>query len=206
MFRTPCSAFSSSWLESARQARPEIAATVAGETPTGDTGTMEAVCVECGLPLPGTGECWTRVHELLEIESRVLVHRDPETGMRAHYFAIAAYLLQHPSRSTQPALDGLLDDVTSMLHKPRPMCELRETVRRRHRGVNVSRIATPDDRAHVASQWPTQWSITASDVIASAEDGYVESVQEWAAATVAQLGVTRASRTSKQPHEQSGSG
>jgi hypothetical protein len=155
---------------------------------------MEAVCVECGSRLPGTGECWARVHELLEIESPVLVNCDPETGMRAHYFAIASYLLQHPSRSTQPALEGLLDDVTSMLHEPRPMSELREQVWRRHRGVNVSRVATPDDRAHIASHWPTQWSITASDVIATADDDYVASVAEWAAATVAQLEVTRASR------------
>lgn len=148
---------------------------------------MDAVCVECGSPLPLGGECWTRVHELLEIESHVLVDVNVEIGLRAHYYAIASYQLQHPSRSNLPVLLGLFGDVAAMLDEPRPMSELRRDVRRRLRDGQVSRIAEPGDRAHIPGQWPTQWTITAADVIARPEDQYVALVRGWAEATVTQL-------------------
>lgn len=148
--------------------------------------TDPATCPECGEPMP-EGGCWTRVHEILAIEQYALAEVEPEMGLRAHFFAIGTYQLQHPSRSTVEALTGLRDAVTSMVESPRPIRDLRGEVRRYVRGTKVGRKAPPGDRTHVDARWPTIWTMTARDIIASGVDGYTSTVAKWAAATVADL-------------------
>lgn len=145
-----------------------------------------APCPECGEPVP-EGGCWTRVHEILEIEQYALPKVESEEGLRAHFFAIGTYQLQHPSRSTVEALAVLREAVASMVESPRPIRDLRGEMRRHVRGTRVGREAPPGDRTHVDARWPTTWTMTARDVIASGVDGYTSTVADWAAATVADL-------------------
>lgn len=148
--------------------------------------TDPTVCPECGTPMPEAG-CWSRVHELLEIEHDALPRIEFEAGLRTHFFAIGAYQLQHPSRSTGEALTALRGAVASMLESPQPVRDLRGQMRRHIRGTKVGRKAPPGDHTHIDARWPTTWTMTARDVIASGVDGYPSAVADWAAATVADL-------------------
>ncbi|MBZ2196211.1 DUF5946 family protein [Occultella gossypii] len=152
-----------------------------------DEGT--APCSECGAVLPAGGDCWDRVHELLEIEARLLPGIDDvETGMRAHYFAIATYQLQHPSRLTTAAVAQLRDGVRRMLASdPPPIDHLRRQVRGFAEGPRrVTRRASAGDRAHVP-HWPTRWTMTATDVIGRPDAEYADTVGDWARRTLDDL-------------------
>ncbi|MEU4476006.1 DUF5946 family protein [Micromonospora sp. NPDC023888] len=151
-------------------------------------------CAECGAAVPTSGDCWTRLHELLEIETRVLPSLDPEAGMRAHFFAVATYQLQHPSRLTREALDRLHASVDEMTGPaPPPIARLRRDMGRFAAGSQkVTRSAPPSDRSHIDARWPVSWSVTAQDVTERAESEYPDAVGRWAVATLADLRVAMA--------------
>ncbi|MCP2297489.1 hypothetical protein SAMN04244553_3382 [Nocardia amikacinitolerans] len=140
-------------------------------------------CAECGGLLPESGDCWRRVGELLEVEQRVL--DGGEGALRAHYFAIATYQLQHPSRMSRVAAELLRSGVARMLDDPVPIAQLRREVRRETRGVKVA--GTPGDRSEVDPRWPTDWAVAAVDVLGRPDSEYVVAVREWAAVTIAAL-------------------
>ncbi|RLV55703.1 hypothetical protein D9V41_09570 [Aeromicrobium phragmitis] len=151
---------------------------------------MSDSCTECGAVLPPSGDCWTRVHELLEIENRVLPRIDAETAKRAHYFAIASYQLQHPSRLTPSAADGLLNGLRDMLSAGAPPIDaFRRAVGRQMAGTKVGRDAAVGDRHHVHPDWPRRWGVTAVDVLARPDDAYPQAVTEWASACLRELDV-----------------
>ncbi|HEY9313197.1 MAG TPA: DUF5946 family protein [Williamsia sp.] len=147
------------------------------------------LCVECGAPLPASGECWTRVHELLEIETRVLPLLDTELGMRTHFFAVSTYQLQHPFRVAADALTDLGSAVAEQLADgARPIAHLRRGINRSIGTRKVGRQAEPGDRGHVDPDWPRSWSVTAADVVTMPDDNYPNAVAEWARSTLADLG------------------
>jgi hypothetical protein len=148
----------------------------------------DTVCSECGAVLPAGGECWSRVNDLLEIETRTLASVDREAALRAHFFAIATYQLQHPSRLTLPTLERLRDAIAEMLApNARPVEDLRRDIARATNGSQrVARRAPAGDRSHVP-HWPRQWSMTVADVIAAPDDAYPAEVARWAQATLSDL-------------------
>lgn len=149
---------------------------------------MDTRCVECGAPLPSSGDCWTRIHELLEIEIRVAPTLDLETGKRAHFFAIATYQLQHPSRVQPEALAALRRGVAEMLQPaPRPIEGLRREIGRTVGRSRVGRHASASDHTHVAAGWPTSWPMTAADAISRPDTEYPQATAEWARATIEAL-------------------
>ncbi|WP_163542929.1 DUF5946 family protein [Occultella kanbiaonis] len=145
-----------------------------------------ARCPECGAVLPSGGDCWERVHELLETEARLLP--GIEVGLLAHFFAIATYQLQHPSRLTGGAVTQLRDGVRRMLGSDRPpIAHLRRQVRGFAEGPSrVARRAAAGDRAHVP-HWPTRWTMTATDVIGGPQADYADAVERWARRTLGDL-------------------
>jgi len=147
------------------------------------------VCPECGATLPDSGDCWTRVHQLLEIETRVLPGLDSEHGMRAHFFAIASYQLQHPFRVGADTLPVLRDSVRRALGPSAPpIAHIRhEMGRHMTSGAKAGRMAAPGDRSHVDPAWPREWTVTAEDVLAGSEQDYPQAVRSWAASTVDDL-------------------
>ena len=145
---------------------------------------MSERCPECGAALPDTGDCWTRVHQLLEIEGRVLASLDPEDGMRAHFFAIATYQLQHPFRVTADALPVMRGALRDMLSDaPPPIARVRREIGRMASRSKVGRDAQPGDRTHIDPAWPRQWTMTAETVVTRPESAYPETVRAWALAT-----------------------
>ncbi|MCA9879337.1 MAG: hypothetical protein KC442_16210 [Thermomicrobiales bacterium] len=149
---------------------------------------MDSRCAECGAPLPPSGDCWTRLHQLLEIETRVAPTLDPETGKRAHFFAVATYQLQHPSRLQPEALAALRRGVAEMLQPaPRPIEDLRREIGRTVGRVKVGRRAAASDRTHITAAWPTSWPMTAVDVINRPDAEYPQTTATWARATIEAL-------------------
>jgi hypothetical protein len=128
------------------------------------------------------------VNELLAVEIRALAHLDAEAGKRAHFFAIAAYQLQHPSRLTLPFLVQLRTSVAEMLRPYAcPIEDLRRDISRATNGSQrVIRRAPAGDRSHVPT-WPRQWTMTVLDVIATPDDAYPDEVSRWARATLSDL-------------------
>jgi hypothetical protein len=150
--------------------------------------TRDTVCQECGAPLPDDGDCWSRVNDLLEIEMRALAPLDLEAGKRAHFFAIATYQLQHPTRLTLPILNKLRTSVAEMLaSNARPVEEMRRDISRATNGSQrVTRRAPEGDRSHVPN-WPRQWTMTVMDIIATPDHAYPTEVARWARATLGDI-------------------
>ncbi|WP_459549178.1 DUF5946 family protein [Nocardia sp. X0981] len=152
-----------------------------------DERAVPGPCPECGVEMPTDG-CWTRVHQLLEIEHRTLAGIDSELALRAHFFAIGTYQLQHPSRLTAAAVTNLRERVASMVRSPRPIRELRRDMARHVRDRKVVRDAPADDRGHIDPRWPVHWTVTAHDVVTADDDAaYPDAVARWAAATITDL-------------------
>lgn len=147
--------------------------------------TSYTVCQECGAELPTDGDCWSRVFEFLEIESRALDSLDLESAKRAHFFAVATYQLQHPSRLTLPVLLQLQACVAEMLApNARPIAEMRRDLSRTTNGSQrVKNRAPAGDRSHVPG-WPRQWSVTVVDIVSAPDDAYPAEVAGWARATL----------------------
>lgn len=141
------------------------------------------------MGLPATGDCWTRLLDLLEIETRVLPTLELEPGKRAHFLAVATYQLQHPYRLTQESVDGLRAGVAEMTGPAaRPLENLRQEVGKFASGTQkVARSAPPGDRSHIDQCWPTSWSVTARDVAEGPDPEYPAAVGRWAVATLADL-------------------
>jgi hypothetical protein len=158
------------------------------------------ICAECGAALPAGGDCWTRLHELLEIETRVLPALEPEAAMRAHFCAVAAYQLQHPSRLTRETLDRLRTGVSEMTSpSARPVEHLRRELGRFAAGSKkVTRSAPPGDRSHIDQRWPTSWSVTARDVTQRPDPEYPDAVNRWARAALADLDAAMAVDSQRQ--------
>ena len=128
------------------------------------------------------------MHGLLEIETRVLADLDPQAGKRAHFWAIATYQLQRPSRLNAEAVNGLRESVQRMLETPTSIDHLRREVGRRVEGKRkVSRAAAPGDHSHVDPRWPRTWTTTALDIVTAGDDSYVENVTRWAVTTTRDL-------------------
>ncbi|WP_459957221.1 DUF5946 family protein [Nocardia sp. IFM 10818] len=137
-------------------------------------------CRECGAALPESGDCGDRIPELLEIEWRVL--DGSEDSLRAHFFAIASFQVQHPSRMTPEATAGLRIQLTRMVRDPIPIATLRIDIRRAFHGVKVNN-PNPGDRSTVDPRWPTRWPMTAADIVARPAAEYITAVGEWARTT-----------------------
>ncbi|WP_157555290.1 DUF5946 family protein [Nocardia crassostreae] len=137
-------------------------------------------CRECGAALPESGDCADRIPELLEIEWRVL--DGSEDSLRAPFFAIASFQVQHPSRMTPEATAGLRIQLTRMVRNPIPIANLRIDVRRAFRDVKVNN-PQPGDRSAVDPRWPTVWPMTAADIVTRPAGEYIAAVSEWARTT-----------------------
>jgi hypothetical protein len=153
---------------------------VAADDPT-------STCLECGAALAAGRDCVSYFHDLLALEAVV-----PGTpGSEPHFFAVAAYNLQHPSGFTPAALVGLQRTVTDVLVGRATLADARRQARAAADGaMRVRRHAetelTEAERAMLRA-WPTTWAVTVRDVLAGGADCYRERVGAWARAITTAL-------------------
>jgi hypothetical protein len=138
---------------------------------------MAELCPECGAPILEGGSCRDNFHALLLLESEI----PGGPGALAHFYAVAAYGLQHPDslNYTAAALAGLRAGLADVLDGRATLAELRRRTRRAVDGtVRVTRRAGDAVVPWRRGNWPS----TVTDVLTVAADAetYAARVLRWA--------------------------
>lgn len=144
-------------------------------------------CSECGAPVPAGQTCQANFHALLYLEGEALGRSDSNAagfaGPKAHFYAVAAYNLQHPDtqRLTVEALEGLRVAVREMLAGDIDIATLRSRNTKAHDGA--SRVTRRSgDPVYVRED--VIWTVTVEDVLAAGPSAYCDSVERWARSVV----------------------
>jgi hypothetical protein len=138
---------------------------------------LNSLCPECGAAVPAGGSCRDNFHALLLLESQI----PGGPGAVAHFFAVAAYNLQHPDsvNLTADALAGLRASVADVLDGRATLEEVRRRTRRAARRLGRVTGRPGDD----AVTWHRgAWPMTVADVITvgADADAYADRVSRWA--------------------------
>jgi hypothetical protein len=135
------------------------------------------LCPECGAPVPAGGSCRDNIDALLALEWRL----PWGAGALAHFYAMAAYGLQHPDSMhyTAAALAGLRGALGDVLDGKATLAEVRSRIRRTADGATrVTRRAGDAPVPWRRGAWP----VTIADVLTvpPGPDAYAECVLRWA--------------------------
>lgn len=136
---------------------------------------MTGACPECGAPVAAAGSCLDLFHALLLLEGDV----PGAPGSILHFYAVAAYALQHPDGMNYRAdvLAGLRVSVADALDGRADLAELRRRARAFDGPARV--VRRPGDEA---VPWRRGgWPMTVVDVINGGVDSYPDLVTRWAA-------------------------
>jgi hypothetical protein len=145
---------------------------------------MAEICEECGATIPDGGTCQENLHALLFIESQI----PGGPGGIPHFYAIAAYGLQHPDSMNYTAgtLAGLHTSLAEVLEGKVTIPELRRRTRQIADGSQ--RITRRPGEASV--EWRRgDWPLSISHVldVEPTAEAYAERVLEWARAVLEAL-------------------
>ncbi|MCC6734923.1 MAG: hypothetical protein IT534_02205 [Bauldia sp.] len=167
-------------------------------------------CPECGAP-PGAGEsCADLFNRMLAVEwemiGRIGRRIAPEAflarevaavGMKAHFFAVGSYQLQHPAGLTAAALAGLHQGLGDVLAGRREVADVRLAARRAFNGPQRVRRSAAGGRDPMLGLWPSTWPLTVADCCDVDPDTYADAVARLAAATVAAIDAVRPAAPSR---------
>src|SRR5262245_17469558 len=142
---------------------------------------MSETCPECGATVPDGSSCRDHFHALLLLEAEI----PGVAGSILHFYAVAAYGLQHPDSMnyTAEALTGLHATLTAALDG-QPIDKLRR--RMRHDAEGAKRVTRRAGEPAVS--WHRgNWPMTIADVCTAETFGdydtyehYGERVTAWA--------------------------
>ncbi|HEV8365247.1 MAG TPA: DUF5946 family protein [Gemmatimonadaceae bacterium] len=149
---------------------------------------MALTCNDCGAELAEGKSCEDYFHELLAVESQV----PGATGELPHFFAVAAYNLQHPSAFIPAALTGLRRTLADILAGRAKVDDARRRASEGAEGATpvlrrAGTVLSAQDEALLAT-WPRQWPMTVRDVYGVPPEQYVERVRLWAMSVSNALG------------------
>jgi hypothetical protein len=134
---------------------------------------MSKACAECGAMVPDGGSCRDHFHALLLLEGEI-----PDVaGSILHFYAVAAYGLQHPDsmKYTAEALAGLHATLAAALDG-QPMDKIRR--RTRHGAEGAGRITRRAGDPEVS--WRRgNWPVTIADVCTAETFGDYDSIEEY---------------------------
>lgn len=146
------------------------------------TSASNFTCPSCGAVWPSAKQaCQEAFHQMLFWENE-----DPRNGA-VHHLAVLCYHLQHPELYSPEGLRyglGLLVDFVE--HGKNPA----ELLRHSRAQVDSNRRkwkVTAHPGAFGGYPHPVSWSMTTSDVLAGGIENYVESINRWATAVLADL-------------------
>lgn len=142
-------------------------------------GSGARTCTECGAPVPAAGACRDHFHALLALEWEV----PGGPGEDVHFYAVAAYQIQHPiaSNVAVPALDGLVATLRDVLDGRASIADAR--LRARAGAAAAGRVTRREGDA-VPPKRVATWPIVVTDVLEGGVAGYRERVVRWARAVV----------------------
>lgn len=138
---------------------------------------MDSMCAECGAHLRAGATCLDQFHALLVLEATF-----PDApGSILHFYAVAAYNLQHPDSVglTAEALHGLRRNVADALDGRATLAELRQRVRQASKGpTRVRRRPGDPPVAWYRGSWP----LNVGDMPGATAETYPQMVEAWARA------------------------
>jgi hypothetical protein len=140
---------------------------------------MFETCPECGATVPDGGSCRDHFHVLLLLEAEI----PGVAGSVLHFYAVAAYGLQHPDSMnyTTEALAGLRATLAAALDG-RPIDRLRRRMRRDAEGAGrVTRRAGDPEVSWRRGSWP----LTIADVCTAQTFGDYDTFDEYGARVTA---------------------
>lgn len=144
-------------------------------------------CAECGARLDAGRICRDYFHDLLALEAQVV----GAAGELPHFFAVAAYNLQHPSEFVPAALLGLRRTLGDVLAGRATIADARRRARAAADGSTRvrRRVDAPmsAEERPLLQRWPRVWELTVRDVCEVAPLEYAERTRAWATAVVAAL-------------------
>jgi hypothetical protein len=135
---------------------------------------MPGTCPECGAIVPDGGSCRDHFHALLLLEAEIR----GVAGSILHFYAVAAYGLQHPDSMnyTAEALAGLHASLAAALDGQSIDRILRRT---RHRAEGARRITRREGDPAVS--WRRgSWPLTIADVCTAETFGDYDTFEEYA--------------------------
>ena len=136
---------------------------------------MSDTCPECGAAVPDGRACRDHFHALLLLEGEIA----GVPGSIAHFYAVAAYGLQHPvsMNYTREALDGLRAALADVLDGRAGVGDLRHRGRRATDGsVRVTR-RVGDSAVH---WYKGPWPMTIADICTAETFGCYDTHAEFA--------------------------
>jgi Family of unknown function (DUF5946) len=140
---------------------------------------MSETCPECGATVPDGGSCRDHFHALLLLEAEI----PGVAGSILHFYAVAAYGLQHPDSMnyTAEALAGLHATLAAALDG-RPIDQLRRRMRHDAEGAGriTRRAGDPEVSWHRGN-----WSMTIADVCTAETFGDYDTFDEYGARVTA---------------------
>jgi hypothetical protein len=138
---------------------------------------MGETCPECGAAVPDGGSCRDHFHALLLLEWQI----PGGAGLLAHFYAVAAYALQHPRSMnyTAESLTGLRQSVADALEGRITIEGLR---RRARRGAEAAGRVTRRESDAEIPEPVGAWSMSVEDVLTvePRAEAYAERVTAWA--------------------------
>jgi hypothetical protein len=139
-------------------------------------------CPECGAPLPPAGSCRDNFHALLLLEAEI----PGVAGSILHFYAVAAYGLQHPDSMnySADALSGLAASLADVLDGRVTMDDLKRRTRRAADGpTRVTRRARDEAVPWRRGGWPmTIAQVCTADTFGTFDtyEAYADRLVTWA--------------------------
>ena len=136
---------------------------------------MAEFCSECGAAVPEGGTCRDHFHALLLLEGEI----PGVAGSILHFYAVAAYGLQHPDgmNYTAEALAGLRSALADALDGRLTPADLRRRVRR---DTNGPRRVTRREGAPEVPWRRGSWPMTVADICTAETFGEYDTYEEYA--------------------------
>jgi hypothetical protein len=152
---------------------------------------MPRKCPECGARIPEVGSCRDNFHDLLLLEWQI----PGGPGGLSHFFAVAAYGVQHPESMNylSETVAGLQVALADALAGRATIDQIR---RRARNGAKVTGRITRRDGDPLFSWGIALWPMTIADVLGvePTADAYADRVSRWARAVLDADGKHHAAR------------
>lgn len=133
------------------------------------------ICPECGAALPPGRSCREQFQALLLLESQV----PGAIGGWPHFYALAAYGLQHPDEFF-PTAEAQADMYASVVDALAGRGTVDDIRRRAARGAEQGGRTTRPAGEGAVRPRVEKWPLTVVDVYAGGVEGYAERVERWA--------------------------